>query len=57
MKIKKTLYCVFVIITTILLTGTVHASGKAAPAPEPGLLLLLGLGLMGIAFYRRHKHK
>jgi hypothetical protein len=31
--------------------------GKVIPAAEPGMLLILGLGLMGIALYRRFKIK
>ncbi len=33
----------------------VNAPGKLAPVPEPGTLLLLGSGLMGVAFYRKRK--
>jgi hypothetical protein len=32
-------------------------SQKIVPAPEPGTLLMLGSGLMGIAFYARRKRK
>ncbi|MBI4682167.1 MAG: PEP-CTERM sorting domain-containing protein, partial [Nitrospirae bacterium] len=31
--------------------------GKLEPVPEPGTLMLLGSGLMGVAFYRRRKNK
>lgn len=35
----------------------VIVSQKLVPAPEPGTLLMLGSGLMGIAFYVRRKRK
>ncbi len=33
------------------------APGKVAPIPEPGTLMLLGSGLMGVAFYHRRRKK
>lgn len=35
--------------------GTINVSGKLAPVPEPGTLLLLGSGLIGMVCYGRRK--
>ncbi len=35
----------------------VNAVGKVNPIPEPGTLMLLGSGLMGVAFYHRRRKK
>ena len=32
-------------------------SGDGSPGPEPGILLVLGSVLMGIALYRRYRYK
>ncbi len=32
-------------------------SGDGSPVPEPGVLLVLGTVLMGIALYRRYRYK
>ncbi len=56
-KKEKFLQCILTFSAFMSLKGTVHASGSAVPLPEPGILLVLGLGLMGVAFYRRMKNK
>jgi len=37
--------------------GNYISSGGVASAPEPVALLLIGIGLMGVALYRRLKNK
>jgi hypothetical protein len=57
MDFKKYTYCLTANIATVLITGTVHGSVNEASMPEPGTLLLVGSGLVVVAFYRRFKKK
>ena len=40
---------------TIMVNGTLEATGNSAPVPEPSTILLLGSGLVGLALWRQRR--
>ena len=56
-NVKKILYSLPALIMMILCSATGYAAGSDTSIPEPGagILLLLGSGLMVVAFFKKKK--
>ncbi len=63
---KKIISGIVIIIAAVFVKASAYASdlpfealsgSNVTPMPQPGILLILGSGLMGVALYRRMRNK
>jgi hypothetical protein len=53
--IKRLLFIILILISTMAIAGPVESAITRSSIPEPAQMLLLGIGLVGLAGYGRKK--